>query len=144
VVVHFTHLCRREYVSIENKVLKYLPSHSPPAAVDKEIYRHFQALNSPYDDELNYFRNYKAVEHAVGQRFWLYSAPQWHPAPPYVDRARFVGPLCPIDRARDGDHPGPASHRVLASRYWDKFLALGGRETFSAVHNPREENDHGA
>jgi hypothetical protein len=130
VLVHFTHLCRREYVSIENKVVKYLPSHTPPSAVNKEIYRYFKALSSPYDDELNYFRNYKTVENALGRRCWMYSSPEWHPTPPYVNRDRFVGQLSPIDKARDGDHPGPESNRLLASLYWDKFLTLGGRETF--------------
>ncbi len=136
VLVNFTHLRRREYVSVENKVLKYLPSHTPADPMAALLCRHLEALSSPYDDALNYYRNYKAVESALADRFWLYSQPEWLPAPPYLDRERWVGPLCSVDKARDGDHPGPASHRVLGALYWDKFVARGGLEAVAKA-SPR-------
>jgi hypothetical protein len=129
VLVNFTHLGRREYVSVENRVLKYLPSYTPTDSLGKMLCRHFEALSSPHDDVLNYYRNYKAVEHALANRCWLYSQPEWVATPAYLDRDHWAGPLCGFDKARDGDHPGPASHRVLAALYWDKFVALGGLET---------------
>jgi hypothetical protein len=133
VLVNFTHLRRREYVSVENKVVKYLPSHTPADSVQQMICRHFEALSSPFDDYLNHFRNYKAVEHAVANRCWLYSQPEWLPKPAYLDCEHWAGPLCSVDKARDGDHPGPVSHRVLAALYWDKFVALGGLETITSM-----------
>ncbi|MFI7453485.1 hypothetical protein ACIBQX_38765 [Nonomuraea sp. NPDC049714] len=131
VLVNFTHLARREYVSVRNRMVKYLPSHAPDDASEREIHSHFQALTSPYDDELNYFRNYKTIENAVAGRRWLYSGPEWHPTPAYADQTRFVGLLQAVDRARDGDHPGPTSHHVLASLYWNRFVALGDIEALS-------------
>jgi hypothetical protein len=128
-ITHFTHLCRREYVSVENELIKYLPSYAPTSGVPKELFRHFEALASPHDDELNYFRNYKSVESAARGRCWLYSAPQWHPSPAYADAGACVGRLIPIDKARDGEHPGPLSHRVLGGLYWDTFTARGGLHT---------------
>lgn len=130
VLVNFTHLRRREYVSVQNRMVKYLPSHMPADVIERAICRHFEALTSPYDDELNYFKNYKTVENALAGRCWLYSGPEWHLVPAYTDPTRFVGLLRAVDRARDGDHPGPASHQVLASLYWDRFVALGGVDTF--------------
>jgi len=142
VLVNFTHLRRREYVSVENKVLKYLPSHTPADPLSKMLCRHFEALSSPYDDNLNYYRNYKAVEYALANRCWLYSQPEWLPAPAYLDRDHWAGPLCSVDKARDGDHPGPASHRVLGALYWDKFVARGGLEIVAnpLARRPLENN----
>jgi hypothetical protein len=134
VLVNFTHLGRREYISVENQTLKYLPSHIPADPVEREAWRHLRALSSPYDDELNYFRNYSTVSNALAGRTWLYSGPQWHPAPGYTDPDRLAGLLCPVDVARDGVHPGPVSHRVLASLYWDRFVSLGAADVWRAPH----------
>jgi hypothetical protein len=125
VLINFTHAVRREYVSVDNDYIKYLPALKPTNEVTKEIFRHFAALSSPYDDQLNFFKNYKTVELLLKDRCWLYSNIVWGPTLDHMDLRRYAGVLYPIDRARDGDHPGPESHKALAELYWKKFVEVG-------------------
>lgn len=132
VLINFTHQVRREYVSTQNQCISYIPSliSNTPDQVTKDICGHFAALSSPFDDALNFFKNYKAVEHLLAGRQWLYS----HISPwdfkavaEHMDLRRYVGPLTHgKERARDGSHPGPESHRHLAELYWTRFVELGG------------------
>jgi hypothetical protein len=85
-------------------------------------------LTSPYDDELNFFRNYKAVEALLLDRSWLFSTSE----PKSLDRlnghanlSNYVGNFPFLDKARDGLHAGPNSHEALAAVYWEKFLGQG-------------------
>jgi len=57
VLVNFTFLPRREYVSVETEIVNYIPKVEPPNRVVKEIYGHFAALSSPFDDQRNLFQN---------------------------------------------------------------------------------------
>jgi hypothetical protein len=129
VLINFTHGARREYVSVQEQLIHYNPAFEPPDEVTKGIFNHYAALCSPFDDQLNFFKNFKAVESLLAGRPWLFShvRPQeFEPIAAHLDLSRFVGPLATVDRARDGGHPGPESHRRLAELYWAKFIELGG------------------
>jgi hypothetical protein len=128
VLVNFTHFSRREYISIQNRIVK-IGAWNPADAVTKDIFSHFEALSSPLDDQLNFFRNYKGVECALARSQWLYSFVRRHEfeaVASHTDLNHFVGHLQVVDRARDHTHPGPESHRSLAELYWRKFNELGG------------------
>jgi hypothetical protein len=129
VLINFTHLARREYVSVQNRPFTILPLCHYEYPVAREIWRHFQELTSPYDDELNFFRNYKAVEALLSDRCWLFSTS----VKKTLDRlnghanlTNYVGDLVFLDKARDQVHAGPKSHESLATAYWERFLLRGG------------------
>ena len=134
VLVGFTHIPRREYVSPQGRVVHYTPSvavatlHNTP--LNTEVYGHFLALGSTFDDQLNFFRNYKSIESLLKGRCWLFSVPCYavlKSAADHIDRHRYVGELPHLDKARDlAGHPGPESHRRFAELYWTKFMELGG------------------
>jgi len=129
VLINFTHHGRREYVSIQDRCIRYVPNAKPPDQVTKDIFGHFAALSSPFDDALNFFKNYKAVEHLLAGRQWLYShvnPREFEAVAAHMDLRRYVGPLTYVDKARDGCHPGPKCHRRLAKFYWRRFVELGG------------------
>jgi hypothetical protein len=131
VLINFTHFSRREYISVQNRYVKYNSSSSPSDKITKDIFRHFAALSSPFDDRLNFIRNYKAIECLLTGRQWLYSyikAEEPEPVAGLLDLRRCVGSLQIVDRARDNGHPGPESHRRVAELYWAKFIDRGGLE----------------
>jgi hypothetical protein len=130
VLINFTHMARREYVSVQNHPVTYNPRFTPTDAVASDIFRHFAALSSQFDDQLNFFKNYKAMEQLLSGRLWLYSrrvgkefdALAAEVMAVHMDLRRFAGRLPLVDRGRDGGHPGPESHRQLADLYWAKFV----------------------
>jgi hypothetical protein len=129
VLVNFTYLGRREYISVENMPFSFLPKDCLyDDYARRDIWRHFQELTSPYDDELNFFRNYKAVEALLSDRCWLFStsdAKGLDRLNGHVNLANYVGNLVYLDKARDHMHAGPKSHLALATAYWEKFLLRG-------------------
>jgi hypothetical protein len=134
VLINFTHGARREYLSVQGRLINYNPTYQPVDGVTREIFNHLAALSSPFDDQLNFFKNYKAMEFLLAGRRWLFShiTPQdFEPVAAHLDLSRYAGPLPAVDRARDGVHPGPESHRRLAERYWEKFTELGGLSPLS-------------
>jgi hypothetical protein len=129
VLINFTHLSRREYINVQNRYMNYLPTYDSPDQVLKDVSSHFAALSSPFDDQLNFLRNYKAIEYLLAGRQWLYSyifLREIEQVADYLDLKHCVGPLQYLDKARDHQHPGPESHRQLAQLYWSKFLLLSG------------------
>jgi hypothetical protein len=149
VLVNFTHAPRREYISVENRQIHFSPSFTPQGdEIAKDIFGHLSALISPHDDLINFFKNYKLVESILSGRCWLFShitPSDFEPIAHHMDLRRFVGQLRSVDRARDGMHPGPESHRILAGLYWDKFIGLGGPESFGNLArapstNPADES----
>jgi len=124
VLINFTGVARREYLSVQDRLISYNPAVEPSEPVVGEIYRHIAALGSRFDDELNFFRNYKAVEHLLAGRQWLFShvnPREFAPVTAHLDLSRCAGRLHVVDKARDGGHPGPESHRLLAGQYWARF-----------------------
>lgn len=131
VLVHFTHLPRREYLSASHERVNYTPMAASDDPVHSAILSHFRALGSKPDDLLNLFRNYKAIEAMLRGRIWFYSLTDPVRAESIIqqfDQERYCGELQQLDHARDHLHPGPASHEVLFESYWRRFLALGGGE----------------
>jgi hypothetical protein len=130
VLVNFTYLPRREYVSVGNRVLSYIAKCEPPDRVAKEIYGHIVALSSPLDDQLNLFQNYKAIESLLHDRLWLYSfvfgSKLMEDVAAHTDPTRLTGHFSQCDYARDGLHPGPRSHEVMYASYWNKFVEMNG------------------
>jgi hypothetical protein len=134
VLVNFTHLERREYISADNQLISYGPWTPPDDEVAREIFGLFDALVSPHDDQRNFFMNYKMTERTLVGRVWLFSNSMPHdfdPISDQMDLRRFVGQLSRLDRARDGSHPGPQSHKKLADRYWARFQELGGTDSIA-------------
>ena len=140
VLINFTYLGRREYVSVENRPFVFLPRccyYNDP--VGREIWRHFQELTSPYDDELNFFRNYKAVEALLSDRCWLFSTSENKSLDRlngHANLTNYVGDLVYLDKARDQRHAGPKSHEALAIAYWERFLLRGGLSR--GAHRPSD------
>lgn len=139
VLVNFTHLARREYISIENRQIHYNPSYAEPTdEITTDILGHLSALSNPQDDRVDFFKNYKIVEMMSAGRCLLFSAIaacELEPLAPLMDLRRFVGPLRTVDRAHDDRHPGPESHKILAALYWDKFVELDGLQSISRRKN---------
>ena len=63
-------------MSVENRWLNFFPFPPlwPSDQSRGDIFGRFTALISPYDDQVNFFRNYKTVELVLNNRCWLYSA----------------------------------------------------------------------
>ncbi len=118
-------------MTVQGELMTYNPELRPRDAAGRDIYHHLAALTSPGDDRLNLFRNYKSAEALLAGRCWLYShirQEELEAVAPHVDRRRYVGVLPPLDLARDGLHPGRASHENLAGLYWRRFVEIGGPE----------------
>ncbi len=128
VLVNFTHAARREYASVQNLLMGYLPGWEPgDDLASQDIKRQFVALASDHDDRLNSFRNYRSVNALLSNRCWLFSASDPGVISCILDHVakdRYAGVLENIDKARDHAHPGPGCHADLADRYWERFLAL--------------------
>lgn len=127
VVVNFTHAGRREYASLANRLVPYNPGVRVDDRIGREICSHFDALSSPIDDQLNLFRNYKAIEALLRDRTWIFSAIRseaFEAVSSHMDQEHFAGCLETTDLARDYAHPGPLSHDNLFTSYWDRFLEL--------------------
>ncbi len=125
VLVNFTHPSRREYVSVQNQLVRYYPDWRPPNLVARAIKRQFDALSSSQDDCLNFFRNYRGIAGLLRDRCWLFTTVEpLGELAGHVEAERYAGVLEPVDRARDDVHPGPASHAALAKRYWKWYQAL--------------------
>jgi hypothetical protein len=134
VLINFTHPVRREYLSLDQKLVAYTPLANANDPVAREILGHFRALSSRSDDLLNFFRNYKAVEALLRNRTWLYSTIDRHrlePIAEHLDPTRYCGELQTLDTARDELHPGTESHKALAEGYWKRF-ELGGLSQVTA------------
>lgn len=136
VLINFTHGVRREYLSIQEQCYSYNPSFVPSDLVGREVFSHIAALSSPPDDQLNFFRNYKAIELLLTNRHWLFSHIQpddFSRVAEHLDLSRYVGRLTHIDRARDGKHPGAGAHEDLFHRYWARFVERGWHRDY-ALH----------
>jgi hypothetical protein len=130
VLILFTHLNRREYVTANGRRIHYNPSCSTAQdPVATEVAACFSKLASESDDLLNFFRNYKSVESLLAGRSWLYSlvkSSNVDPIQVHLDRLRRVDATRTIDKARDHSHPGPETHRQRFEAFWQKLVETGG------------------
>jgi hypothetical protein len=142
VLVLFTYLDRREYMTADDRQLSYLPQ----VTLEHPARSHLEALSSAYDDQLNFFRNYKSVESLLADRVWLFSMSkpsQAEPVAGHLDPSHRTADLRFVDKARDQGHPGPQSHELIANAFWTKFVETGGLERLrrhaGAGRAPRED-----
>lgn len=131
VLVGFTYPSRREHVAANNELVMYFPNWDPPSYMWKETYKHIAALTSPFDDEVNLFRAYRGIQCLVEHTTWLYSNSVFDTefaglTAGWASRNNYAGFLPWLDTARDHQHAGPKSHKLLADNYWKKFLELVG------------------
>jgi hypothetical protein len=132
VLILFTYLGRREYVTAHNRCVAYTPTWTAPDPVAHEVANHFAALSSRHDDRLNLFRNYKSAEALLTGGRWAFSFVQpddTQPLREHFDARRLARPPRSLDKARDHAHPGPLTHESLCDGYWTAFSNDGGLET---------------
>ena len=134
VLVGFTRLNRREYVTVENAVMPYIGGHNYHYdPVFASCAKYFDALLSKHDDLRNLFINYLLIDQACRQCCSFFSFPNSairDDAETVLPLERCAGVLVEsddlIDVARDGYHPGPSHHRRLAEGYLESISRLGG------------------
>lgn len=136
ILIMFTHLARREYVTILDKRLHYNYS---TARVVREpglraAYKHLEGLSSEYDDQLNFFRNFRSISRLLDSRLWYFMI---------RNRAEINEAVLPmgndhevlgfrfLDKARDELHFGPETHRHVSDAFWSRFASNRGLE---AIH----------
>ena len=129
VLIFFTHLARREYVTAHNCYVKYHPQLQTNDPVLREVGAHLGALSSQYQDQLDFFRDYKSVESLLAERLWLFSVvkpSELCDIVPHLDSTRRTPDHTWMDVARDHAHPGPATHESIYQCFWSRFVALDG------------------
>jgi hypothetical protein len=128
VLILFTKLARREYLAVHDQWMNYTPAGRPADPVIRELSTHFDALSSAFDDELNFFRNYKSVEYLLADRLWLCSmlGDQLRVVGGHLNEAHHANRLRWLDKGRDNSHPGPQTHELLYREFWAKFVDTGG------------------
>jgi hypothetical protein len=91
-------------------------------------------LSSVYDDQLNFYRNYKSIERLLANHCWLFSFARSDDAPgvvEFVDPARYIEARRRVDLARDHGHPGPETNQAMCNAFWDRFVATSGLNLFA-------------
>jgi hypothetical protein len=129
VLVFFTYLSRREYISATGDAIKYRPSLSPNTMVLTEICGHLSSLGNPYDDQLSFFRDYKSVEALLAGTCWAFGicdATEVQDLGPRLDAPHGFKHYQRLDKARDHQHLGPATHEQLCDHFWNCFVQSGG------------------
>ena len=129
VLIFFTHLARREYVTAHNVYVKYHPRLQTRDPVLREVSAHLDALSSQYDDQLDFFRDYKSIESLLATRMWLFSVAkpsELSDINPHLDHTRRTPDHTWRDVARDHAHPGPATHESIYRCFWSQFVATDG------------------
>jgi hypothetical protein len=141
VLILFTRLARREYVAATDRSVHYNPSWQSPDPVIREVCGHFAALTSSFDDELNFFRNYKSIERLLADRLWLFSfldSSQLNVVASHLDVSHRCSDFRWLDKARDHGHAGPRTHDLLYTGFWTKFVETGGLEKLRSKIGPRQ------
>jgi hypothetical protein len=138
VLVFFPGQARRECGGATERVVDYLPNYKTIHPEDAMVFGACTRLLSELDDRLNAFRNYQSIRRLLRHRellftFRYYSPYQdclslhfdhscWAPWPHGQD----------TDRARDGYHIGPVTHRNIAESFWETFRESGARDRLLA------------
>jgi hypothetical protein len=129
ILIFFTHIARREYVTLDNRVLKYHPNLGDVHPIFADIARHFQALSSKYNDQLDFYRDYKSIQALLSGQLWFYSLyreTEFEDISGHFDPSRRAECFQRLDLARDHSHLGPLTHQDICNRYWEKFASLDG------------------
>jgi hypothetical protein len=152
VLILFTHLSRREYITAANEALKYRPTAMNTDPVHGEIFDHLSALTSKYDDQLNFFRDFKSIKALLTGTLWAYSfcnasevsnigihLEANHRVRDHLiegSRSRRAGPR---DTARDHRHPGPLTHQTIYECFWEWFVQANGVERMKYLMSIRPQ-----
>jgi len=130
VLILFTFMARREYVAANDRGFCYNPSWQAADPVIREACTHLAALTSTFDDELNFFQNYKSIERLLADRLWLFSLvddpSKLTVVAGHLDGAHQAAGFRWLDSARDHRHAGPRTHDLLYQGFWAKFVKTGG------------------
>jgi hypothetical protein len=133
VLILFTHLARREYITSDNVALKYLPSTARnfrDAGTKRAAERLF-SLTNQFDDQLNFFRDHKAIQALLKNRLWCYSiakSSELKGVAQHLDREHRAPDFKWRDLARDNHHPGPETHRDICEGFISIFSEMKGLE----------------
>jgi hypothetical protein len=144
VLVLFTRLQRRECMTADNRHIRYNPSWKVTHPVVPDEWNHLEAFTSEYDDQLNFFRNYKSIECLLAGRLWLFSILN----PSHVEHlGDHLDPLhktaghSVVDRARDHGHPGAQTHELIGKLFWQRFVETGGLESLRCLTSQRTREE---
>jgi hypothetical protein len=156
----FTSMDRREYFRVDGQKVLYLVDAAYVVArgerlsdhniddSNAEPIRHLGALSSPYDDAVNFLKDYKLLELSLNQLGipWGFSmigidyvrAPieEWMAAG-WLSRDHYLGtPFLPVDKVSASDgHPGLESHRRFGQQVFDWMQDRYGARLASLVQN---------
>lgn len=127
VLVMFTELSRREFITADMVRVNVFPHMRgrPQRKLDREILKHHRALWTPYQDQENFYKNYKLIELLLDRAEveWVFTSTdpsEIAPLLPLLDRTRYLGhSLEAIDTARDHLHRGPESQRRFVAHVVD-------------------------
>ena len=148
VIVCFTAPSRRDYIAADG-VYYNLNNHFDNLSrsrTERDIYNHYLGLVSKYDDQLNFYRNYKLVEMLLSQYEieWYYTSinngsvitQDMDDLSHIFDLERFLefGPEV-LDFARDNSHPGIESMKVFAEKLFQEV------KQNSIIHQERITKD---
>jgi hypothetical protein len=130
VLINFTFANRREYFSADGLMHRYTPvSKELVEPAFREVHQRLWDLSSDYDDEVVLFRNYSVVKNILKDTPWLCSfcmKDQTDLIKDHIDDRTYVGEMefwpKVIDLARDGQHVGPKTHKILADKYISKII----------------------
>lgn len=129
----FTGLARREYFDVTGRYIDYVPKNFPAIVKNSdpqnfEIHAHLHQLLSPYEDTLNFTKNYHSIRHLVRNRTWFYTLGCCTETSNIADSIRqimqekeSIGYFEVMDKAQDGWHPGPKSNQALAEKFINKW-----------------------
>ena len=138
VIVCFTSPSRREYISVDGKLYNLYNKIGELRGLnrkDNAIIKHYYGMTSAFQDQLNFFMNYKFIENLMEfhKTKWLFSSiysgriieqnmNQIHYA---LDMEKFVaeGIKCD-DFARDKVHPGVVSMKIFADALYRKYICV--------------------
>ena len=132
-LICFTDVGRREYFGIEYNVKQqtgcfdWVPGEFPEGVKKHKPHfmpyaQRFYGLSSPFDDQVNLFKNLLLISRALDDTPWLF-ATFCEENPEVLKRFQkwHVGGFPVCDKASDGLHPGPESNRKLANKFFNRY-----------------------
>jgi len=135
VLVGFTGMSRREYWDCTGKCIDYVPSNYPDVIKTKlpqemHLHKKLHLLQSEWDNVSNFIRNFKTIESLLNGKPWYFSFSSGgelggnisESIEPIIPQDRYVDYLHIVDKATDGWHPGPESHKMLGEKMLQRYL----------------------
>ncbi len=139
-IICFTAASRREYFDVSCHNYDLMPTADPETPgllkITKEIYEHYYGLASKYDDQMNFYKNYKLIEMLMNQHDikWAFTSVEdgqviskvMKALTQNLDMEKFLGfgPERVVDFGRDNQHPGIKSSTVFTEKLFSKFMEI--------------------